>query len=73
MNFSPEFYMSIVINLVAIGIFIGVYKTTIHFMQQQIVDLKEEMKRYNNVLERLIKCEQSEKAIWHRLDNKDDF
>jgi len=73
MNFTPEFYMSIVINLVAIGIFIGVYKTTIHFMQQQIVDLKEEMKRYNNVLERLIKCEQSEKAIWHRLDKQDDL
>ena len=73
MNFTPEFYMSIVINLVAIGIFIGVYKTTIHFMQQQIVDLKEEMKRYNNVLERLIRCEQSEKAIWHRLDNHDDI
>ena len=73
MNLSPEFYMSIVINLIAIGIFIGVYKTTIHFMQQQIIDLKEEMKRYNNVLERLIKCEQSEKAIWHRLDNKDDI
>lgn len=65
--------MSIVINLVAIGIFIGVYKTTIHFMQQQIIDLKEEMKRYNNVLERLIRCEQSEKAIWHRLDNHDDI
>ena len=42
-------------------------------MQQQIIDLKEEMKRYNNVLERLIKCEQSEKAIWHRLDNHDDI
>ena len=73
MNLSAEFYLSIAINLVAIGIFIGVYKTTIHFMQLQIEDLKGEMKKYNNVLERLIKCEQSEKAIWHKLDSIDDL
>lgn len=41
-------------------------------MQLQIEDLKKEMGKYNNVLERLIKCEQSEKAIWHKLDNKED-
>lgn len=73
MNLSAEFYLSIAINLVAIGIFIGVYKTTIHFMQLQIEDLKCEMKKYNNVLERLIKCEQSEKAIWHKLDERNDI
>ena len=33
-------------------IFIGMFKTTINFMQEQIKDLKEEMRKYNNVLER---------------------
>ena len=45
MNFSPEFYMSVVIQLVAMGIVIGIYKTTISFMQVQISKNKKNMKK----------------------------
>ena len=68
MNFSPEFYMSVVIQLVSIGIVIGIYKTTINFMQVQIQELKDDMKKYNNMLERMIIVEQSTKSAHHRID-----
>lgn len=79
MNFSPELIISVVIQLISVGIFIGVFKTTISFMQQQIVEIKEtlkddkqelkdEMRRYNNVLERMAIAEQAVKSAHHRED-----
>lgn len=68
MTISFELILSVVIQLIAIGVFIGVYKTSLTFMQQQIIELKEKMEKYNNVLERLIISEQNIKAIWHKLD-----
>lgn len=67
-NFSPEFVFFVVTQLITVGIFIGVYKSTIAFMQEQIKDLKEEMKRYNNVLSRLAVAENSIKSMHHRMD-----
>lgn len=69
MNISWELGFSIIIQLVAIGVFIGVYKTTINFMQLQISELKEDMRKYNNILERMIRVEDSTKSAHHRLDN----
>jgi cell division protein FtsL len=61
--------MSVVIQLVAMGIVIGIYKTTISFMQVQISELKDDMKKYNNMLERMIVVEQSTKSAHHRIDD----
>ena len=80
MTLSTELIISLVIQLVSIGIFIGVFKATVSFMQQQIEDikttlkddkqeLKEEMRKYNSVLERMIICEQSTKSAHHRIDD----
>lgn len=69
MNFSPEFYLSVGIQLISIGVFFGVYKTTINFMQQQIVELKADMHKYNNVLERLAVAENKISACHQRIDN----
>lgn len=68
MTVSIELVLSVVIQLVAIGIFIGTYKQTVNFMQLQINELKEDMRKYNNILERMIKAEQNIKAIWHQID-----
>ncbi len=68
MSFTPEFLMSVGIQLLSIGIVIGIYKTTINFMQQQIAELKEDMRKYNNILERMICVEQSAKSAHHRID-----
>lgn len=78
-NITPELVISLVIQLISVGIFIGVFKSTITFMQEQIADikqnlkddkqeLKDEMKKYNNVLERMIINEQSVKSAHHRID-----
>ena len=72
-NISPDLAVSVIIQLIAIGIFIGVYKTTISFMQLQIQELKEDMRKYNNILERMIKNEQSTKTAHHRLDDIEKF
>lgn len=79
MSFSPELILSVVIQLISVGIFIGVFKTTISFMQEQIKDikhtlkedkqeLKDEMRRYNDVLSRLSVAENSISSCHHRLD-----
>lgn len=68
MTISLELTISIIIQLIAIGVFIGVYKTTIAFMQQQITELKEDMRKYNNILERMIRVEDSTKSAHKRLD-----
>lgn len=83
MSISPELILSVVIQLIAVGIFIGVFKTSLAFMQQQIVEiknnlkddkqeLKDEMRKYNNVLERLVIAEQSTKSAHKRLDEIED-
>ena len=68
MSVSVELIFSIVIQLIAIGIFIGVYKATVSFMQLQIKELKDDMKKYNNMLERLIKTEQAVSSAHKRID-----
>ena len=44
MTLSTELIISLVIQLVSIGIFIGVFKATVSFMQQQIEDIKTTLK-----------------------------
>lgn len=68
MTISIELLLSIVVQLVATGISIGIYITTIKFMGRQIEELKEDMRKYNNVLARLAVAENSIKSAHHRLD-----
>ena len=72
MHISPELIVSVVIQLIAVGIFIGVYKTTIAFMQEQIKDLKEDMRKYNNILSRVAVAENSISSAHHRIDNLEE-
>ncbi len=69
MSITYELMFCFVVQLLTAGICIGVYKCTVSFMQQQIIELKQDMKKYNNVLERLIRVEDSVKSAHHRLDN----
>ncbi|MBO7696271.1 MAG: hypothetical protein J6T10_26845 [Methanobrevibacter sp.] len=72
MNIGQEFLISLFIQLVILAFFVGIYVATIKFMDSQIKELKEEMKRYNNVLERLIITEQCTKSAHHRIDELED-
>ncbi len=73
LNINPDLIISVTIQLVAIGIFIGVYKTTIAFMQLQIQELKNDMRKYNNILERMVVNEQSTKSAHHRIDEVERY
>lgn len=68
MTISIELLISLTVNLIAIGIMIGVYKAHLTFMREQIAELKVDMRKYNNYLERLIRVEDSTKSAHHRLD-----
>ena len=83
MQFSSELIISVIIQLIAVGIYIGTYKTTISFMQKQQEEIKKQikddktelnadMKRYNNVLERIAVAENSISAAHHRIDTLED-
>ncbi len=80
MSISQEFAISLVIQLLILSFFVGIYVATIKFMGKQIEDLKtnlfldkkelkEEMKKYNNVLERMIINEQVAKSAHKRIDS----
>ena len=68
MDISTEFVISLVIQLIILAFFVGIYVTTIKFMSKQIEELKEDMRKYNNVLERLIITEQKASSAHHRID-----
>lgn len=68
MNIGQEFLISLFIQLLILAFFVGIYVATIKFMEGQINELKEEMRKYNNVLERLIIAEQSTKSAHYRID-----
>ena len=79
MSISIEFAISLIIQLLILSFFIGIYVATIKFMNNQIIEikttlkddkqeLKDEMRKYNSILERMIICEQSTKSAHHRID-----
>jgi len=79
MNIGLEFIITLIIQLLILAFFVGIYTATIKFMGKQIEDLKDllandkkelkdEMKRYNNVLERMIITEQKAESAHKRID-----
>jgi predicted Holliday junction resolvase-like endonuclease len=83
MSINQEFVISLLIQLLILAFFVGVYVTTIKFMQAKIdeikqalkedkAELKSDMKRYNNYLERLIRLEDSDRAAHRRIDEIKD-
>jgi uncharacterized membrane-anchored protein YhcB (DUF1043 family) len=79
-----EFYISLIIQVLILAFFVGIYVATIKFTQKQIEkleitlqidkkELKDEMAKYNNMLERMIITEQSTKAAHHRLDTLEEI
>lgn len=69
MDIGAEFLISLIIQLLILAFFVGIYVTTIKFMAKQIEELKEDMRKYNNVLERMIITEQVAKSAHHRIDD----
>ncbi|DAB16906.1 TPA: hypothetical protein CPT98_07030 [Candidatus Gastranaerophilales bacterium HUM_19] len=64
-----EFMLIIVVNVLTAGIFLGGLAMSIKFIEQQIKHLEEKQDKHNNLIERMVKVEESTKSAHHRLDN----
>ncbi len=69
MSISMEFMLIIVVNVLTAGIFLGGLAMSIKFIEQQIKHLEEKQDKHNNLIERMVKVEESTKSAHHRLDN----
>lgn len=68
MSISMEFMLVIVINVLSAGIFIGGLAMSIKFIEKQIKRLEEKQDKHNNLIERMVKVEESTKSAHKRLD-----
>lgn len=58
----------IVVNVLTAGIFLGGLAMSIKFIEQQIKRLEEKQDKHNNLVERMVKVEESAKSAHKRLD-----
>ena len=68
MSISAELIVSLIIQIITVGFFCGTYVSSISFMKEQIKELKEDMHKYNSVLERLAIAENSIASAHKRID-----
>lgn len=68
MSISLELMIVIVINVLTAGIFLGGLAMSIKFIEQQIKRLEEKQDKHNNLVERMVKVEESTKSAHKRLD-----
>ena len=67
MSISMELMIVIVVNVMTAGIFLGL-AMSIKFIEQQIKRLEEKQDKHNNLVERMVKVEESTKSAHKRLD-----
>ena len=70
---SYELLFCVFVQILTAAICISVYKTTVASMQQEIAELKQDMRKYNNVLERLIHVEDSVQSAHKRIDTIEEI
>ena len=68
MSISMELMIVIVVNVMTAGIFLGDLAMSIKFIEQQIKRLEEKQDKHNNLVERMVKVEESTKSAHKRLD-----
>lgn len=69
MTITIEFLLVIVINVLTAGVFIGGLAMSIKFIEEQIKRLEEKQDKHNNLIERMVKVEESTKSAHHRIDS----
>lgn len=69
MSISMEFLLVIVVNVLTAGIFLGGLAMSIKFIEQQIKRLEEKQDKHNNLIERMVKVEESSKSAHKRIDD----
>ncbi len=69
MSISMEFLLVIVVNVLTAGIFLGGLAMSIKFIEQQIKRLEDKQDKHNNLIERMVKVEESSKSAHKRIDD----
>lgn len=69
MSISMELMIVIIVNVLTAGIFLGGLAMSIKFVEQQIKRLEEKQDKHNNLIERMVKVEESTKSAHKRIDN----
>ena len=69
MSISMELMIVIIVNVLTAGIFLGGLAMSIKFIEQQIKRLEEKQDKHNNLIERMVKVEESTKSAHKRIDN----
>ncbi|MBR1775932.1 hypothetical protein IJ750_02520 [bacterium] len=69
MSISMEFMLVIVVNVLSAGIFIGGLSMSIKFIEKQIKRLEDKQDKHNNLIERMVKVEESTRSAHKRLDS----
>ncbi len=64
-----EFLLLLAINLLTAGIFIGGLAMSIKFIEQQIRRLEEKQDKHNNLIERMVRVEDSTKSAHKRIND----
>ena len=73
MAITLEILLVIVINVLTAGVFIGGLAMSIKFIEAQIKRLEEKQDKHNNLIERMVKVEESTKSAHHRIDSIDSI
>lgn len=69
MSISMELMIVIIVNVLTAGIFLGGLAMSIKFIEQRIKRLEEKQDKHNNLIERMVKVEESTKSAHKRIDN----
>ena len=63
-----SFVISLIIQIFSAGLFIGGLVFSIKYMEKQIRRLEEKQDKHNNLVERMVRVEDSAKSAHKRLD-----
>lgn len=69
MNISPEMALTLIVQLITVGIFIGKINAFQKMTEFRFVQLERKQDKYNHMQERLAVVENSDKSAHHRIDN----
>ena len=73
-QFSSEFWMSLVMYGVSIGVIYGTFKAQLSSLSGQFTRLEEKVDKHNSVVERMAVAERDLKSAWKQIDEiKEDI
>ena len=66
---SPDVVVYVTVQMVGIGIMVGVVKTQLQYIEKTIEKLEKKQEKYNNVIKRTYKVEGDMSTIIQKIDD----